>query len=260
MPPDRASGATASRNQVARLSALTASAHRETRAVGTAPAQFAACIGVEKRRPASPAAARRSRVGRQHGVGALHQNLARRPLESLDALRDRRWVTTQPTGRGVEGALLDERERVCSWSSWNADHKLPLSVVRNISCANTGAHTYGRGMTPRFTLLPALLGLGTGLALIVAIGAQNAYVLRLGIAGRRGSSRWSSRSAPCPMRCSSRPECLGIGAVIEAAPVALVVIRILGSGFLIVYGLMAARRVFRPQALEPAAGSRARSR
>ncbi len=36
------------------------------------------------------------------------------------------------------------------------------------------------------TLVPAVLGLMTGLTLIVAIGAQNAYLLRLGIAERSG--------------------------------------------------------------------------
>ncbi|OOC53661.1 MULTISPECIES: LysE/ArgO family amino acid transporter [Nocardiopsis] len=99
------------------------------------------------------------------------------------------------------------------------------------------------------TLLPALLGLGTGLALIVAIGAQNAYVLRLGIEGRTGTV------LPAVLVCALSDAVLivcgvlGVGAVVEAAPAAVVVVRLLGAGFLVVYGLSAARRVLRPGAL-----------
>jgi L-lysine exporter family protein LysE/ArgO len=112
-------------------------------------------------------------------------------------------------------------------------------------------------MSTATTLLPLLLGLGTGLALIIAIGAQNAYVLRLGIAGHLRVL------VPVVLVCALSDAVLiaagvlGIGAVLLAAPVALVVIRVVGSGFLIVYGLLAARRVFRPAALVPAEAARA---
>ena len=102
-------------------------------------------------------------------------------------------------------------------------------------------------------LLPALYGLGTGLALIIAIGAQNAYVLRLGIAGRLRIVAVIVTICAVSDAVLIAAGVLGIGVVIEKAPVALVVIRVVGSGFLIVYGLMAARRVLRPQTLEPAA-------
>jgi L-lysine exporter family protein LysE/ArgO len=102
------------------------------------------------------------------------------------------------------------------------------------------------------TLLPALFGLGTGLALIIAIGAQNAYVLRLGIAGRVRIVAVVVTICALSDAVLIAAGVLGIGVVIEQAPFALVVIRVVGSAFLIVYGLMAARRVFRPQALEPA--------
>jgi len=101
------------------------------------------------------------------------------------------------------------------------------------------------------TLVPVLLGLATGLSLIVAIGAQNAYVLRLGIQGR------TRTIAPVVLICALSDAVLivagiwGIGAVISAAPVALVIIRVLGAGFLIVYGLLAARRAIRPGMLVP---------
>jgi L-lysine exporter family protein LysE/ArgO len=98
-------------------------------------------------------------------------------------------------------------------------------------------------------LLAAVLGLATGLSLIVAIGAQNAYVLRLGIVGS------AHRVAPVVIICALSDAVLialgvaGVGALVQAAPVALVVIRIVGSGFLVVYGLLAARRALRPEAL-----------
>ncbi|GGF34928.1 LysE/ArgO family amino acid transporter [Subtercola lobariae] len=107
-------------------------------------------------------------------------------------------------------------------------------------------------MTFETTLLPALLGLLTGLSLIIAIGAQNAYVLRLGIEGR------ARLILPVVLVCAVSDAVLitagvlGIGAVIQAAPAALVVIRVVGSGFLIVYGLIAAWRAVHPKALKAA--------
>jgi L-lysine exporter family protein LysE/ArgO len=104
-------------------------------------------------------------------------------------------------------------------------------------------------MTPTTTLLPAFLGMVTGLSLIVAIGAQNAFVLRLGIEGR------VRIIAPVVAICALSDAVLivagvlGLGALITAAPIALVVIRVLGAGFLIVYGILAARRAILPGAL-----------
>ncbi|BDZ49045.1 hypothetical protein GCM10025867_12860 [Frondihabitans sucicola] len=105
------------------------------------------------------------------------------------------------------------------------------------------------------TVLPALVGFLTGLSLIVAIGAQNAFVLRLGIEGR------SRVIAPVVVICAASDGVLivagvlGIGALIQAAPVVMIVIRIVGAGFLLVYGLSAARRALRPAALVAAAAS-----
>jgi len=99
-------------------------------------------------------------------------------------------------------------------------------------------------------VLPTMmLGFGTGLALIVAIGAQNAYLLRLGVdAGNR-------TLLVVVLICAISDGLLivagvlGTGAVIEAAPVAVDIMRYLGAGFLIVYGIFAARRAWRPKAL-----------
>ncbi|MBE1457164.1 L-lysine exporter family protein LysE/ArgO [Nocardiopsis terrae] len=96
------------------------------------------------------------------------------------------------------------------------------------------------------TLLPALTGMGTGLALIVAIGAQNAYLLRLGIEGR------SDTVLAVVLLCAVSDALLitagvvGIGGLVQALPTTMVVIRLLGAGFLVVYGLLAAWRALRP--------------
>ena len=106
-------------------------------------------------------------------------------------------------------------------------------------------------MTFSTTLLPALTGLATGLALIVAIGSQNAYVLRLGISDRRRTV------LPVVLVCAVSDAVLitagaiGVGAIVEAAPLALTVVRVLGAGFLITYGVLAARSALRPAALTP---------
>jgi L-lysine exporter family protein LysE/ArgO len=110
------------------------------------------------------------------------------------------------------------------------------------------AHTFVC-VTTSAALVSVLLGLGTGLSLIIAIGAQNAYVLRLGIEGRNRIVLGVVLVCALSDALLILAGVLGIGAVIEAAPVALVVIRILGSGFLLVYGVLAAVRVFRPRAL-----------
>jgi L-lysine exporter family protein LysE/ArgO len=94
-----------------------------------------------------------------------------------------------------------------------------------------------------------LLGLVTGLSLIIAIGAQNAFVLRLGIEGRNRVI--TAVVAICALSDGVLivTGVLGLGVVVQAAPIALVVIRVGGAGFLILYGLFAARRAIRPRAL-----------
>jgi len=91
------------------------------------------------------------------------------------------------------------------------------------------------------------LGLATGLALIVAIGAQNAFVLRQGIRGEH--------IVPIVAVCALSDAVLiaagvfGTGALITAAPAAVVVLRYVGAAFLVTYGVMAARRAMRPESL-----------
>jgi L-lysine exporter family protein LysE/ArgO len=98
-------------------------------------------------------------------------------------------------------------------------------------------------------LLPVLSGLAAGLSLIVAIGAQNAYVLRQGLA--------RSHVALVVAVCAISDIVLiaagvaGLGALVTRAPVALEVIRWAGAAFLIGYGLRAAVRAVRGESMPP---------
>ncbi|MGO4650889.1 LysE/ArgO family amino acid transporter [Arthrobacter sp. 2RAF22] len=91
------------------------------------------------------------------------------------------------------------------------------------------------------------LGLGTGLALIVAIGAQNAFVLRQGIRGEHIGAVVAVCAISDALLIAAGV--LGTGALLAAAPAAVVVLRYVGAAFLVTYGVMAARRILRPQAL-----------
>ncbi|GAA1492922.1 LysE/ArgO family amino acid transporter [Curtobacterium herbarum] len=95
-------------------------------------------------------------------------------------------------------------------------------------------------------LLPALSGLGTGLALIVAIGVQNTYLLRLAVSARLGVV--AVAVAVCALSDAALiiAGVLGVGVVVERVPAALLVIRFVGAAFLLTYGVLAARRALRP--------------
>lgn len=96
-------------------------------------------------------------------------------------------------------------------------------------------------------LQAAIAGLGLGLSLIVAIGTQNAFVLRQGI--RR------EHVLPVVLVCALSDAVLiiagvsGIGFVVERFPVVLVVLRWAGAAFLLGSGLLAARRALAPSGL-----------
>ncbi|WP_251091926.1 LysE/ArgO family amino acid transporter [Streptomyces sp. Caat 7-52] len=110
-------------------------------------------------------------------------------------------------------------------------------------------------------LTAAAAGFGTGLSLIVAIGAQNAFVLRQG-------ARRDAVLAVVGICALSDAVLIalgvgGVGAVVVAWPGALRAIGIVGGAFLLCYGALAARRVLRPgsglRADGEAAGSRRRA-
>jgi len=89
-----------------------------------------------------------------------------------------------------------------------------------------------------------LAGFGLGLSLIVAIGAQNLFVLRQGI--RR------EHVLAVVTVCAVSDAVLialgvsGVGAVVTAVPWLLDVVRWAGALFLVGYGVVAARRSLRP--------------
>jgi L-lysine exporter family protein LysE/ArgO len=103
---------------------------------------------------------------------------------------------------------------------------------------------------------PVLLGFLTTMALIAAIGAQNAFVLRQGI--RR------EHVLPVIAVCTVSDLILiaagiaGVGALITAHPDAVTVAKFGGAAFLIGYGVLAARRAWRPSTLNPSERTPAR--
>ncbi|WP_329009862.1 LysE/ArgO family amino acid transporter [Micromonospora rifamycinica] len=94
-----------------------------------------------------------------------------------------------------------------------------------------------------------LAGFGFSLALIVAIGAQNAFVLRQGL--RR------EHVLPVVAICVAGDAALmtagiaGLGALLTGMPTALAAVRWGGVAFLLGYAVLAARRALRPTALTP---------
>jgi L-lysine exporter family protein LysE/ArgO len=95
-------------------------------------------------------------------------------------------------------------------------------------------------------LLPLFSGLGTGLALIVAIGVQNTYLLRLAVRARLRVVAVAVVVCAASDAVLILAGVLGVGVVVERFPTALVVIRIVGAAFLVTYGVLAARRALRP--------------
>lgn len=94
-------------------------------------------------------------------------------------------------------------------------------------------------------VLPSLLaGLGLGFSLIVAIGAQNLFVLRQGI----HREHLLAVVAVCALSDAALIllGVSGIGLVLQTVPWLIVVVRWAGAAFLVGYGLLAARRALRP--------------
>ena len=95
----------------------------------------------------------------------------------------------------------------------------------------------------------ALVGFGVGLSLIVAIGAQNAFVLRQGLT--------RSHVLPIVAVCALSDAILilagvsGIGTLLEHTPSMITFVRIAGAVFLLSYALFAAKRALHPQTLAP---------
>ena len=98
-------------------------------------------------------------------------------------------------------------------------------------------------------MTPVLFGFVTGLSLIVAIGAQNAFVLRQGIR--------NEHVLPVVILCAVSDLVLivagvaGVGALVTAHPQLMTIARYGGAAFLLGYGLLAARRALQPAVMTP---------
>ncbi|HVK35917.1 MAG TPA: LysE/ArgO family amino acid transporter [Microlunatus sp.] len=108
-------------------------------------------------------------------------------------------------------------------------------------------------------MITLLAGLGFGFGLIVAIGAQNAYVLRQGI--RREHVGLVVAVCAVSDVLLITVGAAGVGGLIARHTTALAVVTVLGAGVLLVYAAQAVRRAVRPAALSvthPSGGEQAR--
>ncbi|MFD0367250.1 LysE/ArgO family amino acid transporter [Streptomyces sp. NPDC059071] len=94
------------------------------------------------------------------------------------------------------------------------------------------------------TIAAVIAGFGTGLSLIVAIGAQNAFVLRQGARGHAVLAVVAICAVSDAVLIALGVA--GVGAVVTAWPAALTAVGLAGGAFLLCYGFLAARRVLRP--------------
>lgn len=94
---------------------------------------------------------------------------------------------------------------------------------------------------------PAFAGFSLGSGLIMAIGAQNAFVMRLGLLRRHVF-------AVC-LLCALSDALLivlgiaGVGSLVQGSPLLLTALSYGGAVFLFIYGLLALKRVFSPDVL-----------
>lgn len=108
-----------------------------------------------------------------------------------------------------------------------------------MNCTSSVARAYGEGV-----LATALAGLGLGLSLIVAIGAQNLFVLRQGL--RR------EHVLIVAVLCTLSDAALialgvsGVGLALQALPWLVTAVRWVGAAFLTGYALLALRRAWHP--------------
>lgn len=93
-----------------------------------------------------------------------------------------------------------------------------------------------------------LLGFGTMMTLIVAIGAQNAFVLRQGL--RRQAVAGVVAVCAISDAVLVAVGVAGFGAIVKMFPQAITIAAVVGGIFLLGYGFLAARRVFRPQSMQ----------
>jgi L-lysine exporter family protein LysE/ArgO len=103
---------------------------------------------------------------------------------------------------------------------------------------------------PSVESVKLLLGFASSMSMIVAIGAQNAFVLRQGI--RR--EHVVAVVAVCALSDAVliAAGIAGLGTALESRPALLTATRYAGAAFLVGYGVFAVRRAFRSRALTAA--------
>lgn len=108
------------------------------------------------------------------------------------------------------------------------------------------------GVLTTAALVAVASGLALGLGLIVAIGAQNAFVLRQGLR----QEHVAVVVAVCALSdlLLIFAGVLGAGAAVSRVPWLIPVVCFAGTAFLLGYAALAARRALRPGALAPDAG------
>ncbi len=99
-------------------------------------------------------------------------------------------------------------------------------------------------------LLATLTGFGTGFSLILAIGAQNAFVLRQGL--MRAHVFWVCLICALSDAALIAAGVAGTGSIGAAVPWAIATLTWGGAAFLAVYGALSLRRAFHPGALRAA--------
>jgi L-lysine exporter family protein LysE/ArgO len=92
-----------------------------------------------------------------------------------------------------------------------------------------------------------LAGFAFGLSLIVAIGAQNAFVLRIGLTRRHVAAVVAVCALSDVVLIGAGVA--GLGALVDRHPAVLVVARVAGAAFLVGYAGLAIRRAIRPAVL-----------
>jgi L-lysine exporter family protein LysE/ArgO len=116
---------------------------------------------------------------------------------------------------------------------------------------------YRRRAATVSAVLVLLGGFGFGLSLIVAIGAQNAFVLRQGLRVEHVGLVVAACALSDALLIAAGVA--GAGAALAHAPALADAVRAAGALFLLAYAALAARRALRPAALAPARADRGRA-
>ena len=101
-------------------------------------------------------------------------------------------------------------------------------------------------------MIEPFVGFAAGLGLIVAIGAQNAFVIRQGL--RREHVLWVVAICAISDAALILLGVAGLGAIVSALPLLLEVVRWFGVAYLIWFGIRSLRSAFSPKSLQASTG------